>query len=504
MLALEEQQNVEAQQSIDASHSDGMMVLGQELQDPYKLSNMQQAYANITGAKAQLQPTHRYMRFLPKNDDEYDALKHCGLELFDYPLHYEIAQSGTHYHDPELPAEAITWQYVVVPMSVVIPEEIKHELLYEVFIPADGAKSDLFAALEDEAMRLSGYADELLAANGAKGKWSAYGTIRVWDDALGQYIPLEGAKVRARRLTHVERGFTNSEGYYNAGSFRYAANYDIIWEASHYDIRDGRIGQAKYDGPKQSSSWSKDIGTGEGKQLMFATIHRAAYKMFYGNNLGMTRPQLAAGKSTKIACMDEYDTEKAGLYQSNFNALGVFPNIKVWTRTETGGFRKTYQVFETTAHELGHQAHARLMNSVQFVQVSINVVESWATAVGWAITNSEYEYWGSRLGIVNILQKYPLNSELLSGVYRHNKWPNIGNTAYSPLFIDLIDDNNQGANGNNKPNDQVSGYTMQFLNERILPNSYGLGSLQTELKSNLISGVTTEQIDLLFELYHNL
>ena len=104
-------------QSVEANiQAEGMMQFGSQLTNPYALANMQQAYANITGAKAQLQPTHRYMRCLPKNDDEYDALKHCGLELFDYPLHYEIAQSGTHYHDPELPVDAITWQYVVVPM----------------------------------------------------------------------------------------------------------------------------------------------------------------------------------------------------------------------------------------------------------------------------------------------------------------------------------------------------------------------------------------------------
>lgn len=112
-----------------------MMMLGQEQQDPYRIDIMQQAYANITGAKEQLQPTHRYMRFLPKAEEEYDALKYSGLDLFDFPLHYEIAQPGDHYHDPSLPAEAITWQYAVIPVGQAFPESIVHELLYEVFIP---------------------------------------------------------------------------------------------------------------------------------------------------------------------------------------------------------------------------------------------------------------------------------------------------------------------------------------------------------------------------------
>ena len=172
MLALEEQQNVEDQQSIDASHSDGMMVLGQELQDPYKLSNMQQAYANITGAKAQLQPTHRYMRFLPKNEEELYLLKN--IDLFNFPLHYEISQNGDYYHDPELPADAITWQYAVIPIDTRIPENIQHELIYEVFIPnydTDGSKSGLLEVIEDEAIRLCGYSDKL-QQNASKGLFS--------------------------------------------------------------------------------------------------------------------------------------------------------------------------------------------------------------------------------------------------------------------------------------------------------------------------------------------
>ena len=52
--------------------------------------------------------------------------------------------------------------------------------------------------------------------------------------------------------------------------------------------------------------------------------------------------------------------------------------------------------------------------------------------------------------------------------------------------------------------DQVKGYTMKFLNDNVLPHAYGLSSLKTTLKANLVSGVTAEQIDLLFELYQNL
>ncbi|MBQ9471362.1 MAG: hypothetical protein IJU72_10500, partial [Bacteroidales bacterium] len=48
----------------------GMMVLGPQLANPYALGNMRQAYTNITGAKAELQPTHLYVRFLPRDGFE--------------------------------------------------------------------------------------------------------------------------------------------------------------------------------------------------------------------------------------------------------------------------------------------------------------------------------------------------------------------------------------------------------------------------------------------------
>lgn len=481
--------------------SEGQMQMGAMLNDPYRIDNMRQAYTNITGAKAQLQPTHRYMRFLPKNDDEYDRIKAVGEVLYDHPLHHEIVQRGDYYHDPELPAEAITWQYAVIPVDKPIPVEIQQEVIYEVFIPdydADGSKSGLLERIEDEAMRLCGYADELPSDGRKASKWTACGTIKVWDDALRMHIPLIGAKVRARRFTHVEWGTTNANGYYNAGQFRFAANYDIVWEQTHYDIRDGRVGQAKYDGPDdRSQSWDLSIGSDERKQLMFATIHRAAYKMFYGNNLGMTRPHLIAGKSTKIACMDEYKEETAGMFRANFNLLGILQNIFIWTKTSSGNYRNTYSIFSTTAHELGHQAHARLLTDVQFLQVSDYVSESWAEAVLWAITKDEYEYWVKRLG--NTVFG---NDEYSETEYR--SWPYTRLIEYTPIFIDLVDAHNQVFYDSRLPNDQVKGYTMKFLNDNVLPHAYGLSSLKTTLKSNLVPGVTVEQIDLLFEFYQNL
>ena len=467
MLALEEQQNVEAQQSIDASHSDGMMVLGQELQDPYKLSNMQQAYANITGAKAQLQPTHRYMRFLPKNEEELYLLKN--IDLFNFPLHYEIIQNGDCYHDPELPAEAITWQYAVIPIDTRIPENIQHELIYEVFIPnydTDGSKSGLLEAIEDEAIRLCGYSD-MLQQNASKGlfsKWTPSGTIKVWDDVLLKYIPIHGAKVQVRWLTHIEKDFTDANGNFSTSSFRFDVNYSIKWERADFDIRSGNWGQAWYNGPKLGSAWYLNIDKG-GMSWVYAHIFRAAHMYYYGHSSWGIKSPPKDGKllkqSIKIGAMDKSGTS----HYFDFNKFFTTPQIKVFRYDSDGSEQASIDLFATTIHELAHASHWEMCYdygqyvSDWFINKAI-VPESWAKCVEYVITNDIYarynrryldnatKYSGSQFYPISYFKKYP----------------------YTPIFIDCIDDYNQRevkSNNTNYPIDRVSGYILSQIEDAI-------------------------------------
>ncbi len=100
-----------------AQPSEGLMSLGNQLEDPYALKNMKKAYSNLKAANPSLpdvniQPTHLYMRFLPSTEEELSLLKSdTSLVLYDYPLNFEITTLGTYYHDPSLPETAITWQY---------------------------------------------------------------------------------------------------------------------------------------------------------------------------------------------------------------------------------------------------------------------------------------------------------------------------------------------------------------------------------------------------------
>lgn len=108
------------------------IVLGKQLADPYSLDAMSEAFNSLYETKAgrvELEATDYYVRFLPKNKEEYYALEDSGIELLDHPMDYEIVREGDYYHDPEIEAGQITWQYAVIRKGMVYPQYIQHEVL---------------------------------------------------------------------------------------------------------------------------------------------------------------------------------------------------------------------------------------------------------------------------------------------------------------------------------------------------------------------------------------
>lgn len=502
----------------NVQQSEGLIVLGKQLDDPYALKNMKQAYSNLKSANSEtpdivIQPTHKYLRFLPKNEEEWEILKSdTSLVLYDYPLNYEIVNLGTYYHDPSLSDSAITYQYCVVPIGYVIPN-VQNELLYEVYIPSEDDSTSLKSTnagnqflidLEYESVRLTGNLSQTESnLKSTKGllpsKWTPKGTITVWDDLLGRYIPLVQASVHARWFTHIETDLTDNNGYFQTSQFRYEVNYAIKWERSYYDIRNGNFLQAWYNGPKKKGDWNLDIRGGE--SVMYATMHRAAYKHFYGDNLGIRRPILMDGSKTKICYIDKYGT---GVFWGDWSSSGILPDIKIWGKDANNNYRNTNIIFGFTAHELGHQSHSQYMGNIQFWQTSKVIYESWAQAVEWALTNDEYHVLGNKYSNTTA-QNYNHESGMQTWRKSQSDW------EYSPIFVDLIDNFNQRNSGSNSgtwhtgstnyPNDRIAGYTLSYINYNILHDSYGLSSLRDAVKSHKLTGVTDADVDDLFALY---
>lgn len=130
----------------EQKETDGMMVLGEKLENPYSIANMEKAYADLIKTRAagdfKIETTDLYVRFLPKDSTELLELqKDTLLELFDYPLDYDIEVEGTYYHDPSIPEGQITWLYTTVKPDYEFPA-IQYEILEKCFIPNEDDLDD--------------------------------------------------------------------------------------------------------------------------------------------------------------------------------------------------------------------------------------------------------------------------------------------------------------------------------------------------------------------------
>ncbi len=91
------------------------------------------------------------------------------------------------------------------------------------------------------------------------------------------------------------------------------------------------------------------------------------------------------------------------------------PDISIWRYKSSGVERASDEIFSTAFHETAHSAHVNAMNGwIQFVSVKLHLIESWAVAVEWMITQKEYrergiaDYAGSDYDLNNTIS-YPIS-----------------------------------------------------------------------------------------------
>ncbi|WP_036382712.1 hypothetical protein [Muricauda sp. MAR_2010_75] len=141
------------------------VVLGEELEVPYTVENMQRAFDNLLFnlkskskhsklAKTfkdeegiEVLPSHYYYRFLPKDSLEHDLLvKDTILQVSNIPLHYEIEEEGDFYDDPELEGDetpdGLSYLYAVVPYDYPLPETIEKERLDDMYFAPELDKEE--------------------------------------------------------------------------------------------------------------------------------------------------------------------------------------------------------------------------------------------------------------------------------------------------------------------------------------------------------------------------
>lgn len=206
-----------------------MIVLGEQLEDPYSVEHVKAAVASLYPTKAgrvDVEATHIYARFLPEDDEQMNRLTDLGLELSDHPFDYKIVREGDFYHDPAVDEEKITWQYAVAGKDFEFPEDIRYEILDRCYIPdsdATRAPDIDWDAVERESFRLTGNED-LLVLETKGSSVHPEGRITIVDDKVdgGKPFGVAGVRVMTNVFVKFSSTYTDRDGYYKI-SKKYSA-----------------------------------------------------------------------------------------------------------------------------------------------------------------------------------------------------------------------------------------------------------------------------------------
>ncbi|MBO4806574.1 MAG: hypothetical protein J5554_11070 [Paludibacteraceae bacterium] len=500
---------------------------GEKWELPYTLRNVQAAYDSLKAGnllrsgevEPQLQATHYYVRFLPKDSSDWaELLKDTNIVLTEIPWDREVeGEGGESYHDPYMGKNVPTWQYTKVPVDYQF-SNVKYEILDELCIlpefelSEEDDKEDIEDGgnlriqevpsfgkqLQMAALRRAGYIKEddstsALPLRSWLSKtlkkldptWTPKANIRAWDDLLGKYIPLKGVKVYINHGGVWYYRTTDEDGYVKFPTCVGPVVYKIEWSGDYWQIFDDYYLPAYYSrSGSNRSTWNLDISGG--KSLHYACIHRAAMRHFYGDNCGIVRPYFK--NKHKISYFDESDTGSFNS-ESLYFSYGTYPDIKIYGKSGTN-YKSTNLLTKTAMHEFSHSSHCLSVGYLVYDYTSDYVKEAWTVAATYYLMKKEYEELGAGGNLLNTIKT----------LYAYQKYDS--DDIYSPLMLDLIDNENEKILLNNRlyPDDQVSGYTLSTI-QKCLNTANTVSAFKRNIKANKPNGVTDAKIDLLFKTF---
>lgn len=501
------------------SNDEGLIKLGQKLENPYTVANMRQAYANLKSSGVEvpdlkIKTTHLYLRFLPATLEEFELIENeYDLHISDTPFDYEIEHDGFYYHDPSLPSDGFTWLYAAVERGTHLPD-LKHELLAELFLPPtcdELLKSyeetwiSFYDRLEHEALRITGNLDDELMLKSTKAdRWRPKGYVKLWDHSRQDYIPIEHVKVTARRWFRVLEGVTNAEGYFECnGYFRRAAEYKIVWNRRHFSVNTNNLRHSpepifylltigskrtKVNGPKKIGDWNLYL---EGFSIshFHGTIFKAAAEYYYGDISGLKRPPLNVKGEPKMRII----ASLSKIIESSFD---YDPYIKYHSIHDpdyaSASNPRWIEIYYTYlyAHELyglviRNLAYASLydMNKDDYRKRTAPMINSWGMGVDHYLSQKAFHGYklqyarNSHTGIVE---------DMMDGF--KTSWSN-----YHGVFTEF---------GYKEYEDRVSGYTITQIEQSL----DGVTTIEDWLQNikTLFDNETKDNLDQAFDYWFSL
>lgn len=267
-----------------------------------------------------------------------------------------------------------------------------------------------------------------------RGKRRPEGTIRVYDDYAGTFVPVKGVKIRCHRFIKWSTTFTDESGHYTMDSkFRFGPHYAIVFDnRKGFDIWGnwGPIARANLNmGWHSNRGHSRDINAGS-FAWDWAAVNNATYDYYkMCEETGIAKPP----RNLKIWVFKRWTTSSTPMlrrivhpigYNGNSSWKNFFINIGYGTLATvlnqmlkkvlpditigTGGhsYRKVYDVVN---HELSHASHFSQVGSAHWAKY-ISYIMTYGSYGNGTGKNAELcgigEMWGYSMGHIRAYEKY--------------------------------------------------------------------------------------------------
>lgn len=488
--------------------------------DPYTLENFQRAYDNLlTGNTAQpltrsqiasiantkepLKATHYRLKIYPKNEDEqWKIEKMEDVKIAYIPFDYvqltteetekivastrsqveaypEINPYTLTYDDLETcdgPADTVSFTlpilYAVWPCDIPLPDDLDYELECEVFIPpydsslTRGSSSTLsvevLQILENEAISIAlGTPLRPVTKATATSERLLTGWIKHWDALLKRDVPQSTLKQQFQLGSKIWETYTQQgTGFFSIrAAIPDEATYSHVFQTSAWKVT--------------TESSTAPIVTTYGNVAKYWPYNTSEVKMSPKNSTLDYTINLAAGiyfldshelpvweykdRGIRIIASSKTQSDSGAVGEFFYGVNPTYIRIYCYKRNVTN------QAIGTVLHELGHYVHyGERGGRVNFGMVHDLIVESYASYVGWYLTDLYYK----KMGYISPSGPY------IDFTYNaHQSWlkKNVGSRShYSPFFVDLVDDFNEESFSELRPGVEYNPDPISNVPHRVL------------------------------------
>lgn len=345
--------------------------------------------------------------------------------------------------------------YVVWPNSIAIPENLQWIFLYDVYLPYSDSENIVFDTYLQKS--ISNNTSDEPAWDNTRAGTTFRGRISFWDSFLGEYIYVQGLKVRVQLGSSHQDFYTDHLGYVDIPTaIPHSATLSYILQTEQFTVADSTstLPVIKTFGTL-NDLWGNNtfpyyvLNLPVGNSFA-ESIYRGA-KYLYDRAL-ITSDFFDMFDGLIIhAITDDSSTNLGEYYYST-------KQIKIFYKTTHNHYSHYPQnVISTTLHEMGHSIHHCTLDGENgynnYTSVKRIIRESFASFIGW--------YYGERY--------YLTKGYVKAGEWEHinlnhrQNWSPTDTTLYSrysPIFIDLIDNYNQP-----NLNDGISGVPISFIKD---------------------------------------